>query len=261
MPEVDLLLLFVRPLQQADFRYIVTDSVAAIFYGEPRLTLAVDLVVFLHDRDMARLADIFPANDFYLPPPEIIAAEARREQRGHFNIIHLATGFKADLYLTGRDELEAWAFRFLRRVQYAGVPVALAPPEYVIVRKLEYYREDGSEKHVRDVRSMLAVSGGQLDQSVLHEWIQRRGLQAEWKLVSGSWKPAQAAYKNRIALAPAFAQTPPMLARVLSAAVNGIEAFPVEVEVHSGWGDAVISGLPVLPPRFLHSTSIRWVVM
>ena len=45
--------------------------------------------------------------------------------------------------------------------------------------------------------------------------------------------------KNRIALAPAFAQYPPMLARVLSAAVNGIEAFPVEVEVNSGWGDTI----------------------
>jgi magnesium chelatase family protein len=31
-----------------------------------------------------------------------------------------------------------------------------------------------------------------------------------------------------------------MLARVLSAAVNGIEAFPVEVEVNCGWGDTVI---------------------
>ena len=37
-----------------------------------------------------------------------------------------------------------------------------------------------------------------------------------------------------------------MLARVLSAAVNGIEAFPVEVEVNCGWGDTVIVivGLP-----------------
>ena len=37
-----------------------------------------------------------------------------------------------------------------------------------------------------------------------------------------------------------FAQHPPMLARVLSAAVNGIEAFPVEVGVNCGWGDTVI---------------------
>ncbi len=52
--------------------------------------------------------------------------------------------------------------------------------------------------------------------------------------------------KNRIALAPALAQHPPMLARVFSAAVNGIEAFPVEVEVNCGWGDTVvvIVGLP-----------------
>src|SRR5512138_1073119 len=37
-----------------------------------------------------------------------------------------------------------------------------------------------------------------------------------------------------------------MLARVSSAAVNGIEAFAVEVEVNSGWGDSitVIVGLP-----------------
>jgi magnesium chelatase family protein len=40
-----------------------------------------------------------------------------------------------------------------------------------------------------------------------------------------------------------------MLARVLSAAVNGIEAFPVEVEVNCGWGDTVIVivGLPDAP--------------
>jgi hypothetical protein len=185
MPEVELFLLFVRPLQLAGIRYIVTGSVASIFYGEPRLTLDVDLVVFLNDKDIARLAEIFPSSDFYLPPPEIIAAEARREMRGHFNILHLPTGFKADLYMTGRDELEAWAFRFQRRVQFAGETVAMAPPEYVIVRKLEYYREGGSEKHLRDLRSMLAVSGEQLDQAALQDWIQRRGLQAEWKLASG----------------------------------------------------------------------------
>jgi hypothetical protein len=53
------------------------------------------------------------------------------------------------------------------------------------------------------------------------------------------FKLPDCAAKNRIALAPAFAQTPPMLARVLSAAVNGIEAFPVEVEVNCGWGDTM----------------------
>ena len=54
-----------------------------------------------------------------------------------------------------------------------------------------------------------------------------------------------------------------MLARVLSAAVNGIEAYAVEVEDNCGWGDtvAVIVGLPLLSPTLIQITSIRWVVM
>src|SRR5512143_1817127 len=98
MPEPELFLLFVRPLNLAGIRYVVTGSVAAIFYGEPRLTHDVDFVVFFRETDIEALSTNFPPADFYLPPPEAITTEARREQRGHFSIIHLATGFKADLY-------------------------------------------------------------------------------------------------------------------------------------------------------------------
>jgi len=185
MLEPELFLLFVRPLNRAGIRYMVTGSVAAIFYGEPRLTHHVDLVAFLNDADIRGLADSFPSADFYVPPLEVIAAEVQREQRGHFNLIHLETGFKADVYPTGRDDLNAWAFRLRRRVPFEGETVVLAPPEYVIVRKLEYYREGGSEKHLRDIRSMLAISGEQLDKAALTEWIERRGVQSEWQLVSG----------------------------------------------------------------------------
>jgi hypothetical protein len=99
-------------------------------------------------------------------------------------VIHSGSGFKADMYLAGRDELNAWGLRFKRAVQYEGETAILAPPEYVIVRKLEYYREGRSEKHLRDIRSMIAVSGDQLDKPALTDWIKRLGLEAEWALVS-----------------------------------------------------------------------------
>jgi hypothetical protein len=181
MPDPDLFLLFVRPLNRAGIRYVVTGSVAAIFYGEPRLTNDVDFVAFLNEADIRRFAEAFPPADFYLPPAETIAVEMAREQRGHFNVIHPNTGFKADFYLTGRDELNAWAFQRKQQVEFEGETVVLAPPEYVIVRKLEYFREGGSEKHLRDIRSMLAVSGEQLDRSELNEWIVRRGVESEWR--------------------------------------------------------------------------------
>jgi hypothetical protein len=46
--------------------------------------------------------------------------------------------------------------------------------------------------------------------------------------------------ENRIAPAPRFAHYPPVLACVLSVGLNGVEAFPVEVEVNSGWGDTIV---------------------
>ena len=66
---------------------MVTGSVAAIFYGENRLTHDVDFVTYLAQSDLQGLAQVFPNTDYYLPPPEVIATEIRREHRGHFNII------------------------------------------------------------------------------------------------------------------------------------------------------------------------------
>jgi hypothetical protein len=183
MPEPELFLLFVRPLNGAGIRYVISGSVAAIFYGEPRLTHDVDFVVFLNANDLQRLIEVFPAGDFYLPPIETMLTETAREEHGHFNLIHRDTGFKADFYPTGRDELNTLAFRGKRTVEFEGETVMLAPPEYVILRKLEYYREGRAEKHLRDIRAMLAVSGEQLNQFILSEWIQRRGLETEWQLV------------------------------------------------------------------------------
>jgi hypothetical protein len=89
-----------------------------------------------------------------------------------------------DLYPAGRDPLHGWAFRRKHQIQFEGETVVLAPAEYVIVRKLEYYRQGGSEKHLRDIRSIITVSGEQLDRPTLTEWIEKLGLQAEWRVAT-----------------------------------------------------------------------------
>ena len=181
MPEPDLIELFVRPLNQAGIRHLISGSVAAMLYGEPRVTHDIDFVVFLPAEAASRLAAIFPPPQFYVPPAEVILREVAREQRGHFNIIHTESGLKADFYTAGRDELHPWAFRHARRYIIGETTVTLAPPEYVILRKLEYHREGGSEKHLRDIRAMLAISGEQIDHAALQEWIVRLDLKTEWQ--------------------------------------------------------------------------------
>jgi hypothetical protein len=181
MPEPDLIALFVHPLDQLQFRYLVTGSVAAMLYGEPRVTHDVDLIVFLRHADIARFPEAYPTPEFYVPPAEIIAVEVARAKRGQFNVIHISSGLKADFHTVNRDELHAWAFRNVRHYSIEAQTIRLAPPEYVIVRKLEFYREGGSQKHLRDIRSMLAVSGDQINRADLAEWIRDRGLEKEWK--------------------------------------------------------------------------------
>jgi hypothetical protein len=163
---------------------MVSGSVAVIAYGEPRLTHDVDLVAVLDRQHIGRLPEAFPADEFYCPPEEEIRLEVEREQRGHFNLIHHQTGFKADVYLAGRDPLHAWALARTRQVEVDGEPIVLAPPEYVILRKLEFLREGGSEKHLRDIRSMLAASPDLIQRAELDGLVAARGLTEEWSRVT-----------------------------------------------------------------------------
>ena len=183
MPEANLFLLFTQLLNKLGVAYMVSGSVAVIIYGAPRLTHDVDLIVVLDRSHIGRLQELFPPEQFYCPPAEVIAVEAAREQRGHFNIIHHETGFKADLYLSGRDPLHAWGLARARRLEVEGQVLVVAPPEYVILRKLEYYREGGSEKHLRDIRSMLDTSPKAINIAELEQQIAARGLQEAWQQV------------------------------------------------------------------------------
>lgn len=186
MPEPDFLELFVVPLEQTGADYLVTGSIAATFYGEPRATHDIDLVVTLSTDQIRALEGAFPAESFYLPPLEVMQVEARREGRGHFNVIHHESGLKADFYLASSDELHTWAFEHVRRYSIDDLEIRLAPPEYVIARKLEFYREGHSAKHLRDIRSMLLLSDELIDHAALADWVVRRGLQEEWAEVQAS---------------------------------------------------------------------------
>jgi hypothetical protein len=165
--------------------YVVSGSIASIIYGEPRLTHDVDIILFVQGESARNLQDFFPSPDFYVPPFDVIRSEAAREQRGHINIIHIDSGFKTDCYFAGTDPLHQWALKKARLLNFEGVTIPVAPPEYVIIRKLEYFREGGSPKHLRDIRSMLKVSADSIDLPILHDLIKERGLVVAWNEVTG----------------------------------------------------------------------------
>ena len=80
----------------------------------------------------------------------------------------------------GRDDLHHWAMLSRREVEIEGEKIWLAPPEYVILRKLEYYREGGSEKHLNDIVSMMEISSDQINFQELEGKINAYALGEEW---------------------------------------------------------------------------------
>ena len=180
MPEHDLFQIFVSRLNKLSVPYMITGAVASIIYGEPRLTNDIDLVIDMSDEDVEAFAEAFPIADFYCPPPEVIRLEIGRSQQGHFNLIHHETGFRADIYASGKDELHLWGLKNRKPFDVEGEEFWLAPVEYVILRKLEYYHEGRSEKHLRDISGILVLSSDQIDHKVLEERIKDMLLTKEW---------------------------------------------------------------------------------
>ena len=186
MPSPSLVTLFIAPLNRLDATYMVTGALAAGMYGDPRLTNDVDLVVRLSQSEADRLHAAFDGAEFYVPPLEVIHLERQRRLHGHFNLIHGESALRAVIYLVGEDPLHHRALGRREQVMFEGEPVWVAPPEYVILRKLQYRRDGGGDKHPQDIRAMLRTLGDRLDRNALHAAIREFGLEEEWARVSSS---------------------------------------------------------------------------
>ena len=145
MPVPEPYCFFIDPLESCGLPNCVTGSLGAGTYGEYRLTADIDLVVLLRFEDIAKLRAAFPEKDYYVPPLDVLIGETRRGQRGMFNLIHQPTQFKADIFVAAQDPLHLWALANRRRKDMQGGETWIAPPEYVILRKLEYFREGGRD--------------------------------------------------------------------------------------------------------------------
>lgn len=182
MAEASLVTLFVRPLNQLRIPYMVTGGVASVVYGEPRFTRDIDLVIALNPRDARRFGTAWPAGEFYVPPVEVIEEESRRPAHGHFNVSHHETAMRADIYLPGDDPLNAWALAHTVVRQVGEDEVVLAPIEAVILSKLRYYKAGKSDRHLRDIRRMLTVSGDLVNRPELERWAGRLDVMREWRM-------------------------------------------------------------------------------
>lgn len=160
-----------------DIAYQLGGSYASSVHGVPRQTQDIDLVVEAEEDAVAELLMRLPEGYYR---DEQAAREAVR-RRGSFNLIHLASGVKLDLFVCGdqpfdREEMA----RSLEVVLPAapGRPLRVKSAEDTVLRKLQWFRAGGevSERQWRDVLGILGSQGRELDSDYLARWAEELGV-------------------------------------------------------------------------------------
>ena len=172
----------VSRLTDAGIPSMLTGSFASTYHGTPRTTHDLDLVVDVSRATLRSLLNSMPEDEYYFSQE---AAFQALEDKAQFNIIDLASGWKADLIVLKDREFSRTEFGRRQRGVVLDTPVSIATAEDTILAKLEWARRGQSERQLRDVAGILAVSTD-LDEAYLDRWVNNLGLRELWQEVRRS---------------------------------------------------------------------------
>ena len=169
-------------LERLKIPYMIGGSVAAIAYGEPRLTLDMDVVIQLSFQQAKLFANSFGA-EYYV---HLESIQEALQAGGHFNIIQSEAGVKVDFYVLGQDEFSREEFKRKRKEAFDEKRLAVfASPEDTIIKKLQWFKMGESQKHLEDIKGMLRISADKLDLNYIKKWSIKLNLFDIWEKVKG----------------------------------------------------------------------------
>lgn len=179
----DLVVLLVDILDAAHVPYMVVGSVASSYHGEPRMTRDLDVVVDPTPDSLRVLVSRLQAAGLYADPDAAASALSNRTQ---FNAIDPASGWKVDLIILGQRAFDRAEFARRTVAQLLRTKVQMATAEDVILAKLEWALAGESERQLRDVAAILAVSGDGLDFDYLDGWAAQLGVTQLWDAIKAA---------------------------------------------------------------------------
>lgn len=164
-------------LEQFGIPYVIVGSLASTVYGLARTTLDSDLLAAIQPHHIPALVQALQ-DEYY------ISADAMAEAivyQSSFNLIHLATMFKVDIFIVKAgtfDQVQLAHGRLLRLSESPDQAAIVASPEDTILSKLVWYRTGGevSERQLRDVQAILEVQRDGLDLAYLRHHARELGV-------------------------------------------------------------------------------------
>jgi hypothetical protein len=167
-----------RVLEGLEVPFLIGGSVASSLHGVPRSTQDVDLVADLRSEHARGLVNGL-AGAFYV---DLERVESAIRRRASFNVIHLATMIKVDVFVLGAEpaaRVEMGRRQLIELPVEPSVRLPVASPEDTIVQKLAWYRRGGevSDRQWRDVGEVVKVQGGRLDREYMRKAAKALGVE------------------------------------------------------------------------------------
>lgn len=157
--------------------YHLGGSVVSSIYGIPRSTIDVDVIVDMKPGQIQRLVNVLKS-EYYIDEKSIYEAI---QSSSSFNIIHLRTMLKVDIFILKKGQYDRIAFSRRKKEMLSDEPrdqFFLATPEDIVLNKLKWYEmsEGISERQWNDVLGVLKVQRDHLDITYLTKWAHKLGL-------------------------------------------------------------------------------------
>lgn len=176
LTELDILKDVVRKFDQLNVQYMLTGSLAMSYYAQPRMTRDIDLVVNIFPALINKMETVF-APDYYL---SIDSIKDAIDNEFMFNLIHTESSIKIDCIVRKKDEYRITEFERRQKIRFTDYEIYIVSKEDLIISKLIWFKESGSDIQKRDIISLLD-SG--YDSNYLLNWIGRLDLTKEYEVV------------------------------------------------------------------------------
>jgi hypothetical protein len=171
--QLELIQLVVGKLEKLSIPYLITGSIASSYYGIPRYTHDIDVVITMTKQDATKIIRLFSGEGY-------ISQEGIRDAlsgTGMFNFIHSDTGMKVDFWIDKGEPFTKSCFARARQVEISdGFWVMMASAEDVLLHKVYWDKLMPSERQVRDAQGILSVLGQELDTVYMEKWATELGI-------------------------------------------------------------------------------------